>query len=67
MGEARTRSILKPSTLSEESSEESALDWWKIKAVRYPTVTKLAQEYLYLCPTSVAVEHVFSCGGNIRS
>ena len=26
--------------------EESALDWWKIEAVRYPTVVKLAQEYL---------------------
>ena len=66
MGKARTRSILKPSTLSEESSKESALDWWKIIAVRYPTVEKLAQEILCLC-TSVAVECVFSCEDNINS
>ena len=47
--------------------EESALDWWKIEAVRYPTVAKLAQKYLCLCATSVASEHVFSCGGHVVS
>lgn len=41
--------------------EEFPLDWWKIEAVRYPTVAKLAQKYLCLCATSVAAERVFSC------
>ena len=45
--------------------EESALDWWKVEAVRYPTVAKLARKCLCLCATSVAAERVFSCGGNI--
>ena len=45
--------------------EESALYWWKVEAVRYPTVAKLARKYLCLCATSVAAECVFSCGGNI--
>ena len=45
--------------------EESALDWWKVEAVRYPTVAKLAQKYLCVFATSVAAEHVFRCGGNI--
>ena len=45
--------------------EESPLDWWKIEAVRYPNVAKLAQKYLCLCATNVPSERVFSCGGNI--
>ena len=45
--------------------KESANDWWKIEALRYLTVAKLAREYLCLRATSVAAEHVFSCGGNI--
>ena len=47
--------------------EESPLLWWKIEAVRYPKVAKLAQKYLCLCATSVPAERVFSCGGNIVS
>ena len=42
--------------------EESALDWWKIEAVRYPTVAKLA---LCLSATSVTAECMCSCAGNI--
>ena len=45
--------------------EESALDWWKVEAVRYSTVAKLARKYLCVCAISVAAEHVFSCGGSI--
>ena len=47
--------------------EASPLDWWKIEAVRYPVVAKLARKYLCLCATSVAAERVFSCGGHIVS
>ena len=45
--------------------EESAIDWWKIEALRYLTVAKLAWKCLCLCATSVAAKRVFSCGGNI--
>jgi len=47
--------------------EESPLDCWKIEAVQYPEVVKLAQKYLCLCATSVPAERVFSCGGHIVS
>ena len=45
--------------------EESAVDWWKIEALRYLTVAKLARKYLCLRATSAAAERIFSCGGNI--
>lgn len=40
------------------------LEWWKNHAMEYPTLSKMAQDYLAIMPTSVPCEQFFSIAGN---
>ena len=41
------------------------LQWWGLNGVRFPILAKIAQSILYMQPTSVSSENVFSTAGNI--
>lgn len=41
------------------------LQWWKIHASGYPSLSKLARKYLCVCGTSSPSERLFSVAGNI--
>jgi hypothetical protein len=38
-------------------------DWWKIHAIEYPKLSKMAQDFLSIMPTSVPCEQFFSIAG----
>ncbi|XP_025407098.1 zinc finger BED domain-containing protein 1-like [Sipha flava] len=42
-----------------------ALEWWKIRASKYPLIVALAKKYLSIPATSVSSERCFSTAGNI--
>ncbi|CAB4419542.1 unnamed protein product [Rhizophagus irregularis] len=40
------------------------LEWWKNHSMEYPTLSKMAKDYLAIMPTSVLCEQFFSIAGN---
>ena len=44
-------------------TDKNFLDWWKAKKEEYPTLARLAREYLCVSGTSTQAERVFSCMG----
>lgn len=44
--------------------ETDILQWWKCNAHLYPTIAKMARDYLCIPATSVPCERVFSEAGN---
>ncbi|KAJ1703531.1 hypothetical protein LUZ63_003310 [Rhynchospora breviuscula] len=47
------------------SSPFDVLQWWKINSIRYPILSKLAKDVLYIPITIVSSESAFSAGGRI--
>ena len=47
--------------------DSDPLDWWRVHSLTYPTLSKLAQKYLYINASSSASEMVFSTSGHIVS
>lgn len=47
--------------------EVNVLQWWKFNAHLYPTLAKMARDYLCIPATSVPCERVFSEAGNVIS
>ncbi|KAL6473716.1 hypothetical protein MHYP_G00172770 [Metynnis hypsauchen] len=45
-------------------SDSDPLDWWKVYQKNFPSVSKLAKQYLCIQATSSPSERVFSTGGN---
>ena len=45
------------------SDETIPTEWWKIHAVEYPKLSKMAQDYLSIMSTSVPCEQFFSIAG----
>lgn len=48
-----------------EHEETDILLWWKINCSKYPTIAKMAKDYLSIPATSVPVERVFSESGSV--
>ena len=46
-------------------ADEDPLKWWATNITKYPTLGKLAQQYLSCPPSSVASEQLFSGASNI--
>ncbi|GAA6077434.1 E3 SUMO-protein ligase ZBED1-like, partial [Tachysurus ichikawai] len=49
------------------SKKENPLSWWKMNAVCYPTLAKLAKAVLCIPATCTPSEHLFSAAENIAS
>ena len=45
------------------STDISPLDWWKAHEMEYPSLSKLAQDFLSIMATSVPCEQLFSIAG----
>jgi hypothetical protein len=50
---------------NQENRYNNPLDWWRIKANKYPNVWKLARCVLAIPATSAPLERVFSAAANI--
>ena len=46
--------------LADETADVDPLAWWKIHEGRYPTLARIARDYLGIQATSVACERTFS-------
>ena len=54
-------------TITKPDTESNLLDWWKLQALSYPVLAKLAKNYLCICASSSPSERRFSASGNILS
>ena len=55
------------SKTAKPDAESNPLDWWKLQALKYPVLAKLAKKYLCICASSSPSERLFSVSGNICS
>ena len=44
---------------------DNILEWWKIYETKYPTLSKIARDFLCVPASSAPVERIFSSSGNI--
>ena len=51
-------------TSNSPGDEIVPLEWWKNHSMEYPTLSKMAKDYLAIMPTSVPCEQFFSIAGN---
>jgi hypothetical protein len=49
------------------SNDISPLDWWKAHEAEYPSLSKLAQDFLSIMATSVPCEQLFSIAGLVMT
>ncbi|KAJ6639496.1 putative AC transposase, partial [Pseudolycoriella hygida] len=53
--------------VKEKSGIDGALGWWKIHQKEYPTLAKVAKDFLPVSGIGVPVESLFSSGGDVMS
>ena len=46
--------------------DDPILDWWKVKARKWPALAKMVKQYLAAPASSAGVEHVFSAAGKMH-
>lgn len=49
----------------EMSASFDLLEWWKVNALRYPVLAKMARRFLTVPASSVSLESTFSTGGRV--